>query len=946
MRKSSLTVSHLLIRLSLRRRFLAALAAALVAGAGVMSLNADSFRTTDQIVIEEFEESEEPAEAPVETPAAPVEAHAALVETSEAAAEISEATEPLGEVVVEEIIIEENPAPADADVADTAEVAPEEADTRSPFEKAVELYKSIRQLELDGMEEDMIYDTAYAAYQQASLAITADDIAEEDLDQLKGILMDLNNTMARAAVNYSSKGDSANMTRFARAYIDTQQLPQMSTAEFVRDPELYPALVYCAASGSYNAGDLEDAIKYFEIYLRTLDSKHREPVSLFYGQALMQTNQPTRGVQTVVDAANEFPTNFQLLTIAMQLCLDANRRDLLAPLVPRALTFKPNDEKFLNLQAQVYEDQQEYRPALDIYMQLDEMRPNSLGINESIARCYYNLGTSHYNESITASNDKDVSRSRRQSNAYFSSAAEKYEELAENDPNNEKYLRAMGSSYAVLGNKSKVDAVNVRLSALGGKPIAMNDLPVLMGDPKAAKAGAAGGRNIPSYQEYAQAYVTEEISKWAQKGEFEKVDDYTRRIAPENIRKEQKRLSAITEEKYLKEFAGHLMLSELKLRPYDVENETYAIDSDFGPVYIKVPLKNSEAELFKNTWEKVQISNAKYFVKDDRIAISTITFHTPNGKDYTYNADANLNYDYAVVKVDLDKLVAEAQKGNEPKGGVSPAAGGNNKSHVVTLESDVDKNIPQNKSVNDKTIALVIANEHYGKVPAVTSAEHDGDVFARYCRETLGIPANQVLLYKDATYGNILSAISQLKNSVKALGDDVDVIVYYAGHGVPDENTKDAYIMPVDADPMVMATAYPLKQLYDELGDMGAANVMVFMDACFSGANRGEGMLANARAVVLKANAAAPKGNMFVLSAADGNETALPWPEKNHGLFTYYLLKKLQDSKGNASLQELADYVSSEVKKISSLNLNKTQTPKMTVTGSLAEQIGKKKLRK
>lgn len=152
-------------------------------------------------------------------------------------------------------------------------------------------------------------------------------------------------------------------------------------------------------------------------------------------------------------------------------------------------------------------------------------------------------------------------------------------------------------------------------------------------------------------------------------------------------------------------------------------------------------------------------------------------------------------------------------------------------------------------------------------------------------------------------------------------------------------------MLPVDADPQVMATAYPLAKLYDELGSMGAQNVMVFMDACFSGANRGDGMLADARAVVLKPKAAAPKGNMFVLSAADGNETALPWKEKNHGLFTYWLLKKLQDSKGNATLQEIADFVQSEVKKTASLHLNKPQTPKMTVSGQLQTELGRTKLR-
>lgn len=822
------------------------------------------------------------------------------------------------------------------------EVAEVAVDDTPSVEKAVELYKTIREQRLENAPEEDIYETAFKAYQAASKAIALENLTDEETDQLRGILLDLNTTLARAAVNYSSKGDSRNMTRFARAFVDTQLMPQMATAEFRRDPELYPALVYVAASGSYNAGDIDNAIKYFETYLATGDQKNRENVALFYGQSLLQTQQPTRGLETIVAAANEFPANFQLLTIAMQTCLDSGRRDLVGPLVERALTFKPTDEKLLNLQAQVHEDNRNYRQALDIYMQLDEMRPNSLSINEAIARCYYNLGTANYNESITAVNEKDAAKSRRQSNAYFSSAAEKYEELAQNDPNNTKYLKAMASSYAVLGNKSKVDAANVQLSALGASVVAMNDMPVIMGDGQGAKK-AVESRNIPSYQEYAQAYVTEEITKWAQRGEFEKVEDYTKRLAPENIRKEQKRLSAITEEKYLKEYANHLMISELKLQPYDVENETYAITSDFGPVYIKVPLKNKEAELFKNTWEKVQIRNAKFFIHDDNIAISTITFHSPNGKDYTYNANAALAYEPPVVDVDLQKLVAVNQGPKTPAQGNTGSKG---KTKKLTVESDVDKDIPVNKQTNTNTIALIIANENYGKVSAVTAAEHDGEIFARYCRETLGIPDGQVLLYQDATYGNTLSAISRLKNTVQALGPDTDVIFYYAGHGVPDESSKEAYMLPVDADPMVMATAYPLSKLYEELGNLGAQNVMVFMDACFSGSNRGEGMLADARGVVLRPKPVAPKGNMFVLSAADGQETALPWNEKNHGLFTYYLLKKLQDSKGNATLKEIADYVSAQVQKTASTTLEKPQHPKMTATGPISDELNKKKLRK
>ena len=44
-------------------------------------------------------------------------------------------------------------------------------------------------------------------------------------------------------------------------------------------------------------------------------------------------------------------------------------------------------------------------------------------------------------------------------------------------------------------------------------------------------------------------------------------------------------------------------------------------------------------------------------------------------------------------------------------------------------------------------------------------------------------------------------------------------------------------------------------------------------------------------------------------------------------MFTYFLLKKLQESKGDVTLGELGDYITNEVKRESLLNNNKIQTP-------------------
>ena len=74
-------------------------------------------------------------------------------------------------------------------------------------------------------------------------------------------------------------------------------------------------------------------------------------------------------------------------------------------------------------------------------------------------------------------------------------------------------------------------------------------------------------------------------------------------------------------------------------------------------------------------------------------------------------------------------------------------------------------------------------------------------------------------------------------------------------------------------------------------------------------------------------NSDRPSGNTLVFSAAQGDETAYSYPEKGHGLFTYYLLKKIHDTEGDVTLGELSDYVSTQVKRQSVIVNRKSQTP-------------------
>ena len=246
---------------------------------------------------------------------------------------------------------------------------------------------------------------------------------------------------------------------------------------------------------------------------------------------------------------------------------------------------------------------------------------------------------------------------------------------------------------------------------------------------------------------------------------------------------------------------------------------------------------------------------------------------------------------------------------------------------VRQIKSDVDKDIPETGQEHKNTFALIIANEHYQDVAQVPNALHDGQIFAEYCEKTLGIPEDNIKYIEDATLNVIRRQLNWLTQVMEAHEGDAHVIVYYAGHGIPDESSKSAYLLPVDGYGTDVSTGYSLDKLCTELGSKPAKSVIILLDACFSGANRDGKMLASARGVAIKAKQESPQGNIVVFSAAQGDQTAYPYKEKGHGLFTYYILKKLKETRGKISLGELTEYVTTEVKKRSIIVNSKLQTP-------------------
>lgn len=264
-------------------------------------------------------------------------------------------------------------------------------------------------------------------------------------------------------------------------------------------------------------------------------------------------------------------------------------------------------------------------------------------------------------------------------------------------------------------------------------------------------------------------------------------------------------------------------------------------------------------------------------------------------------------------------------------------------SSIKHQKVSVDANIPITSNKNPNLFVLILSAEEYVE-PNISNADfanNDGLVFKDYCLKTLGIPEENIHFKKNVTLSQIQAEIRWLKAISKEFGDKASAIVYYSGHGYPDEITHQAYLLPSDGQIYDTNGGYSLSTLYSELGDLPLKYSIVLLDACFSGLKKSVagGMLSSTRGIAIKPSKEAIHGNVIVLSATTSNNVAYPDPKNDHGLFTYHLLEKLQQTKGNVTFQELCDYVIKKVRESSTIKYTSTQIPCVEASKDLSIKL-------
>jgi len=256
---------------------------------------------------------------------------------------------------------------------------------------------------------------------------------------------------------------------------------------------------------------------------------------------------------------------------------------------------------------------------------------------------------------------------------------------------------------------------------------------------------------------------------------------------------------------------------------------------------------------------------------------------------------------------------------------------------VSSAKSDIDE-VPAIKAKpNKNAYAIVIGIENYRqKLPKADFATSDANLMSEYLTKVMGYPEeNVVLLTNDKALQSDLTKYFEkwLHNNVEK---DSTVFIYYSGHGAPNPNTGDAYLVPYDGDPsFIDDTGYSLQRLYEQLGKLPVKEIIVALDSCFSGAGGRSVLAKGARPLVMNLqNAFVIPKNVTVIAAASSNQISSTYEEKSHGLFTYFMLKGIKDEgmvkqNGAIAVGDLFSYVKPRVERVARKQYNNTQTPQL-----------------
>ena len=211
-------------------------------------------------------------------------------------------------------------------------------------------------------------------------------------------------------------------------------------------------------------------------------------------------------------------------------------------------------------------------------------------------------------------------------------------------------------------------------------------------------------------------------------------------------------------------------------------------------------------------------------------------------------------------------------------------------------------------AVPARKIAVLFGNNAYlAPIPALETPIADVQDIGRLLRERFGY---EVRVVPNARKTDVVSALNQVGTETRP-GDSV--LVFYAGHGYLMDSTHMGYWIPVDGSTKSPANWVSNTDISKFLKNMGAQQVLLVSDSCFSGSLTREQKISTA----LRSKDAAQilnKRSVLVMSSG-GEEPVSDEGKDGHSIFAWSLLQALASAGAVTPGAEMFKVVRREVVK-------------------------------
>jgi uncharacterized caspase-like protein len=255
------------------------------------------------------------------------------------------------------------------------------------------------------------------------------------------------------------------------------------------------------------------------------------------------------------------------------------------------------------------------------------------------------------------------------------------------------------------------------------------------------------------------------------------------------------------------------------------------------------------------------------------------------------------------------------------------------KSYSVNVEAGEASPGPPSSALRGERWAVIVGVSKYADDQITPLDYADDDARALYhffTSESAGLGGFKeenvlLLLNEQATYREIRTALFTF---LKGATEDDLVVIYFAGHGMPDpDRATNLYLLTYDTDvENVSGTAFPMEDVHTAVQRTYARDILVLSDACHSAGVGGQAAFRNLALNQINElfleRLQASTGGLTVFTASQVNQLSQEGPQwgGGHGVFTYRLIEALQgaadeDQDQIVTVGEMTEYVRDRVRR-------------------------------